>query len=372
MNVQLVVEHIRCDQTTEMGHDEVYVLIGGAVYDANNAPTPVKVRAPDPSEGADADPKGPNGEYTAWDCNDSGQMQDKRPNAVVFTVDVPDGGHVVLGVNVMESDGTNLGDQIAGGINLAGEIVKYIPGWGATAASVASGIADKIKSLIPNNQDDHLGAITYSFANLGGKVVVTDAVYSSGAATLSQSSAGVTPYRNKVQFKGDGSDYKIDFRIDGARAKRLYNSFRSVNYSNRYIRHSAFLGELTPIVNDLDRADATFEIVPGLADPSGVSFASVNYPNYYLRHQDFRIKLNKRDGNALFDADATFHRVPGLIGGLGGLTASSFRSHNYPDRYIRHRDFHLYLEGSSGPQDTLFGQDASFRAIAPFAPGSDI
>lgn len=217
MNVQFVVEHIRCDATTEEGHDEVYMIIGGSTFDQNNAPTPISARPPNATQGADADPKGENGAFTAWDCNDSGQMQDKHLNTQVFNADVPNGGHVVLSVNLNESDGTKLGDQIEGGTNLANKILEKIPNPIAQGiGKVLQGIGEGLKQIIPRNEDDHLGAIGYTFSNEGGKVLVTDAVYGSGAINLKESAPGVKPYTNLVRFRGDGSDYKITFRIDGA------------------------------------------------------------------------------------------------------------------------------------------------------------
>jgi hypothetical protein len=131
----------------------------------------------------------------------------------------------------------------------------------------------------------------------------------------------------------------------------------SLNYPGLFIRHRNFLGELTRIATDLDRKDASFRLVPGLANRSLVSFESVNYPGYYLRHQGFRIKLMRGPGDDLFRKDATFRRVPGLA----NRSMVSFESLNYPGYYIRHRNFHLYLE--RGNSD-LFRKDATFRFVA--------
>jgi hypothetical protein len=132
---------------------------------------------------------------------------------------------------------------------------------------------------------------------------------------------------------------------------------QSLNYPGLFIRHRNFLGELTRIATDLDRKDASFRLVPGLADRNLVSFESVNYPGYYLRHQGFRIKLMRGPGDDLFRKDATFRRVPGLANG----SMVSFESLNYPGYYIRHRDFHLYLERGN---TELFRKDATFRFSA--------
>ncbi|MBW2363794.1 MAG: AbfB domain-containing protein, partial [Deltaproteobacteria bacterium] len=124
-----------------------------------------------------------------------------------------------------------------------------------------------------------------------------------------------------------------------------------------FIRHRNYLGELTRISSNLDRQDASFRLVPGLANRNLVSFESVNFPGYYLRHQGFRIKLARGSNNDLFRKDATFKRVPGLANG----SMVSFESYNYPGHYIRHRNFNLYLERGN---TNLFRQDATFRFSA--------
>jgi hypothetical protein len=139
---------------------------------------------------------------------------------------------------------------------------------------------------------------------------------------------------------------------------------RSLNFPGRYLRHQNSLGELTELQTDLDRQDATFRVVPGLAQPPettphqeppprGVSLESVNFPGHYLRHQDFRLKLHPFSDDPLFKEDATFD----MVDGLADSTGVSFRSHNFPDRYLRHRDSHAWVEGGS---DALFKQDATF------------
>ncbi|NUT03301.1 MAG: 1,4-beta-xylanase, partial [Hamadaea sp.] len=95
-------------------------------------------------------------------------------------------------------------------------------------------------------------------------------------------------------------------------------------------------------------------IVPGLADPAGVSFESSNFPGWYLRHYDYDFVLAKYDGTATFRGDATFRRVAGLA----DSSAASFQSYNFPDRYIRHSDYLLRLD----PISTATGRaDATFR-----------
>ncbi|WP_243821265.1 AbfB domain-containing protein [Bacillus thuringiensis] len=57
-------------------------------------------------------------------------------------------------------------------------------------------------------------------------------------------------------------------------------------------------------------------------------------------------------------ADSTFILEPGLV----DPNQYSFRSSNYPNRYIRHRDFHLYTEPINQYPDHQY---ATFRRALP-------
>jgi len=146
------------------------------------------------------------------------------------------------------------------------------------------------------------------------------------------------------------------------RAISLYSepaSFQSYNYPKLHIRHYNYLGEITEISSDSSRKDATFDIIPGLADPHCVSFESVNYPGWFLVDNDGRLTLMERSGNAEFDRRATFKKVPGLK----DRRLWSFESYIHPGSYIRHYYFHLYVQAGN---DDIFRQDATFRAVDPF------
>jgi Alpha-L-arabinofuranosidase B (ABFB) domain len=162
-----------------------------------------------------------------------------------------------------------------------------------------------------------------------------------------------------------------------------YFSFQSMNFPDRFIRHQNFLGELTPILTDLDREDATFEVGerPTFGDP--VVFRAVNFPLHVLRHQDFRIKLHEfmqpffpppgsglgepseTPEQRLLREDSTFIVRPGQAA-PNNPDAFSFESVNFPNHFIRHRDFHLFLE-QLGDSDVA-RQDATFIRHEPFAP----
>lgn len=99
--------------------------------------------------------------------------------------------------------------------------------------------------------------------------------------------------------------------------ERASIALQSYNFPDRYVRHANFLGELTPIVSDLDRRDATFAMVPALAietaGPFLVSFQSLNLPDHFLRHQGLRVRLDKRTDDPVMRDDASFFRFNGFL-----------------------------------------------------------
>lgn len=136
-------------------------------------------------------------------------------------------------------------------------------------------------------------------------------------------------------------------------------SLSSANFPSKYIRHKHLFGELEQIGDsDLDKKDASFKLVPGLADKNCNSFESVNFPAYYLAHEQFRIKLKPIESAQGFRQDATFCKRPGLW----GEKMASWESYNASGRYLRHRDFHLWVEAGS---DELFKKDATFHLEDP-------
>jgi hypothetical protein len=141
--------------------------------------------------------------------------------------------------------------------------------------------------------------------------------------------------------------------------KRLeYVSFQSSNYPDRYIRHKSGFGWIDPILPEIGTGseyDFYFTVVPGLADPAGVSIMSSG--GSYFRHQGFRISLHQSDGSQLFKDDATFFQRPAL----DGSDAVSFESKNYPGYYLRHIGFALFV--NLNDDTPLFAKDASFTIV---------
>lgn len=140
-------------------------------------------------------------------------------------------------------------------------------------------------------------------------------------------------------------------------------SLRSANFAERYVRHRNSLGYIEPVSSGSDtttKQDATFTVVPGLADANCYSFQAVNATGY-LRHYDRRIRLAANDGTAVFRSDATFCAKPGLSG--GGTV--SFESYNYAGNYIRHYNYELRIDPYA--DNSTYRADASFTAVTGWA-----
>jgi hypothetical protein len=136
-------------------------------------------------------------------------------------------------------------------------------------------------------------------------------------------------------------------------------SLRSVNATDRYVRHRDNLAYVEPVSTAAARQDATFTVVAGLANSACVSFRSVNFPDRYLRHYGFRVRLDANSGDATLARDATFCGRTGLAGGV------SFESYSHPGRYLRHFNYELRVDLLS--TGSTFAGDASFTVTAPLA-----
>ncbi|MBB6024315.1 hypothetical protein HNR77_005423 [Paenibacillus sp. JGP012] len=129
----------------------------------------------------------------------------------------------------------------------------------------------------------------------------------------------------------------------------------SFNMPGSFIRHYNYQARIDSSISPAE--DAQFRIVPGLANPTGISFEAINYPGYFLRNNNGSILLVKNDGSAAFKNDATFKRV----NGLANASWSSYASFTNPNLYLRHYDNILRLQPVV---TTLDKQDATFREIA--------
>lgn len=189
-----------------------------------------------------------------------------------------------------------------------------------------------------------------------------------------------------------------EVQVPPAALNKSTRSFAAHNFRDRFIRHSGFLGYLTPPVpreaNDTTtRLDASFVLNAfGTCRPGNpcATLTASNYDTRFLRHNFNEIKLHEPDvgrpsrpvahadgsfggsnvasprewwqiSSELFRLDSSWEIVPGLAG-----EGISFRSVNYPHLFLRHRDFKLWLEGDNvRPQD--FPRDATFCVQAPLS-----
>ncbi len=91
------------------------------------------------------------------------------------------------------------------------------------------------------------------------------------------------------------------------------------------------------------------------------SFRSWNYPDRYIRHREYLGFIEPiADDDEVGRKDATFRSVPGLAG-----KCTSFESVNFPNYFLRHGNFRLHL--SKGIDDRGFKQDATFCQVPGLA-----
>ncbi|SHG28086.1 AbfB domain-containing protein, partial [Streptoalloteichus hindustanus] len=111
-------------------------------------------------------------------------------------------------------------------------------------------------------------------------------------------------------------------------------------------------------------ADATWRVVPGLADSECHSFEAAGRPGVFLRQENLRVHVAQSDGSEQFRRDGTWCAHPGLQGGGASLESFSARG-----RFLRHINEELWVANKSGEHwfdnPNLFESDASWRVHAP-------
>jgi hypothetical protein len=137
-----------------------------------------------------------------------------------------------------------------------------------------------------------------------------------------------------------------------------------------YLRHQTGSVILQPVQSQADALNSNFIIRPGLADNTCVSFEAQEAPGEFLRHFNFVLYSQPYDGNPQFAADATFCPTAAPYG------EATFRSFNFPDRYLRHYNFGVFIASNGGPrpQDNpaTWAQDTTWKIARPLEPEADI
>ncbi|SFK31598.1 MULTISPECIES: AbfB domain-containing protein [Amycolatopsis] len=109
-----------------------------------------------------------------------------------------------------------------------------------------------------------------------------------------------------------------------------------------------------------DGVNATWKVVPGLADPDCHSFESVLTPGSYLRQLDLKVYTAASDGSDRFRTDATWCSRTGL-----DANGVKLESKGAPGRYLRHYNGLLWAADSSGAHNfdspNQFEVDAFWR-----------
>ena len=135
-------------------------------------------------------------------------------------------------------------------------------------------------------------------------------------------------------------------------------------YDNRYLRHQdalAFTEVVTAASDSTLKADASWRMVPGLADGSCYSFESRNFPGEYLRHSNSRVRRDALQAGDLYRADATFCAQ----GTADGSAGTRFASYNYPARYLRHYAAEVWIADGIG--GSAWNTSGSFDADTRWA-----
>ncbi|MEU9957071.1 AbfB domain-containing protein [Streptomyces sp. NPDC050982] len=179
------------------------------------------------------------------------------------------------------------------------------------------------------------------------------AVADGSASPEAQQQGGTKPDSDPRPSKSASASAKPPASRPGSSKK----SVQAVNYPDRYWRierDSVRLDQVGSRSSSRTRDQATFKVVPGIADSSCVSFSLGD--NRYLRHYQFRLRADRHNGSELFKQDATFCPRPSSFN-----DAVMLESYNYRGRFLRHRNFEIRLESSDNSH--LYRADSAFRLV---------
>ncbi|MCT2584365.1 AbfB domain-containing protein [Actinophytocola gossypii] len=158
----------------------------------------------------------------------------------------------------------------------------------------------------------------------------------------------------------------VDLPLDQARSLRV----TTPGFTDRYLRHRDSLARTDVVTASspaLLKADATFVVRRGLADPSCYSFESRNIAGNYLRHQSFRVRIAGSDGSELFRRDATFCAQPGSGAGTVRLASVNELGTN-----VRHYAEEVWVASSGGAHaydnPASYPADVSWAIAPPWTP----
>jgi hypothetical protein len=175
-----------------------------------------------------------------------------------------------------------------------------------------------------NGQSGKVDRVVLSQSNKKTAIIVLKENVSQQMLNGTQAS-NITIERGGIRHKYAG-DVKITNGNKHSIAKLVQKVVR-ISTSAGYITR---VGNDAKIVANPPISDSQWIMVPGLADPFGVSFRLKSDESIYLRHYGFVLYPNQNTGG-IFIEDATFYEVEGL----NDISKSSFTSYNFPSRYMQ-------------------------------------
>ncbi|GAA2032369.1 hypothetical protein GCM10009740_23070 [Terrabacter terrae] len=117
--------------------------------------------------------------------------------------------------------------------------------------------------------------------------------------------------------------------------------------SSSFVRHHAYELRVDADVREL--ADCQFRFVSGHSGGDTVSLQSVNFPDRYVRATSTGVRIDPVEATTTYAAEASFQRLPGLANPKG----VSLQSLASPGSYLRHDKGRLVLGQASGSKTTF-------------------
>ncbi|WP_374568113.1 AbfB domain-containing protein [Ideonella sp.] len=247
-------------------------------------------------------------------------------------------------------------------VNIPGKFMRHLDGRIRIDASDNSDAFKQSATFCPRKALDGGGGVSFESANKPGFYIRHQA-----------EGVWLHPSDNSELFKADASWAQQTgwWRSAVILPTGNFQSLRVLTpgFDNRYLRHIDGLANTEVVTSGSDavlKADATWRLVPGLANASCYSFESRNFPGEYLRHQASRVKRMPLENSDLYRQDATFCSAAGQGGGV------RFAAINYPNRFMRHYAAQVWIADGYGGSDWntsgSFENDTRWAVEAAWAP----
>ena len=203
---RVVLQFVHCDKTTELAHDELYVMVGSKHGDDKISSHVV----PGANNGDAGD------EHSCWDINDSGSLQNRWLRAIIYDADLPPEAKAEIKIVFAEQDGGGVKQAVAAAATLANAV-----GTAVAPAKIVGIALEALSKLIPKNADDVLGGVFLTMQNSGGSLKWT--VQSDEQERAKRDDA--TWLKDKNITAGLGEGFCLQLNGDGARYQAYLNLY---------------------------------------------------------------------------------------------------------------------------------------------------